>query len=149
MSKPQRLGRNSALTLVGVVSDDVPLPEGVVLRSDAEMVMWRQITDTRCAKDWRELDLMLVAKAVRLEADIRKHQEMLDKTGPLLKTDRGTPIPNPMIQVIETLQRSQLTIIRGLGILQTETDPRTKNAAGFAQTGFRTLVDGTDDLIAR
>jgi len=153
MAKIQRLGRNSAVAVVaaaGEVTQDVPLPEGVILRDEFEAVIWRQFTRVRVSQDWRDFDLLLVAKAVRLEADIRKHQSALDsfKT-PILKTDRGTPVANPLISIIDSLQRQQLAIIRSLSLAQTETDPRTKNSAGFAQIGYRSLIDGTDDLIAR
>lgn len=138
------------MTLVGTgVSDDIPLPEGVVLRGDDEMVIWRQFTRVRCARDWRDFDLVLLAKAVRAEADIRKHQLLLDRAGPLLKTDRGTPIANPLISIIDSLQRQQLAIIRSMSLTQTESDPRTKNAAGFQATGFKKALNEFDDLIAR
>ena len=152
MAKIQRLGRNSVVAAVaaaGEVSRDVPLPEGVILRDEFEMVIWRQFTHARLSTDWRDLDLVLLAKAVRIESDIRGHQISLDKSGPVITNPRGGFIPNPLISIIDTLQRMQLAIIRSLSLAQTETDPRTKNAAGFAQTGFRALIDGTDDLIAR
>jgi hypothetical protein len=149
----QRLGRNSALSLVesigGAVNDSVPVPEGVALRSDDEMVIWRQFTSTRAAKDWRDFDLLLVAKAVRAEADIRKHQVILDKAGPLLKTDRGMWIENPLLRYIDTLQRQQLAIIRSLSLNQTEVDPRTMNAGGAKQQEYKNLLGDMDDLIAR
>ena len=152
MAKIQRLGANSTLTAVaaaGEATKDIPLPEGVILRDEAEMTIWRQFTRARTAQDWREMDLILLAKVVRTEADIRKHQEMLDTTGPFLKNPKGTPIANPLFGIIDTLQRMQLALIRSMSLTQTETDPRTKNAAGFQQTGFRNLIDGMDDLIAR
>jgi len=152
MAKIQRLGRNSVIAAVNAaagVTKDVPLPEGVILRDEFELIIWRQFTHARVHEDWRDLDLVLLAKAVRVESDIRRHQIDLDRIGPIIKNQRGTPIPNPLITIIDTLQRQQLAIIRSLSLAQTETDPRTKNAAGFAQTGFRALIDGTDDLIAR
>ncbi len=152
MAKNQRLGRNSveaAVSAAAEVSRDVPLPEGVILRNEVEMIIWRQFTRARVHEDWREVDLVLLAKVVRCEADIRKNQNLLDQSGSVIKTHRGTPMPNPLVAIIDSLQRQQMTIIRSLGLVQTETDPRTKNAAGFAQTGFRSLIDGTDDLIAR
>ena len=153
MAKKQTLGRNSALTLVsviaGAVSDDVAIPEGVILRSEDEMVIWRQFTRIRRAKDWRDFDLLLVAKAVRAESDIRKHQEFLDKSGPLLKTDRGTPIANPLIGIIDSLQRQQLAIIRSMSMNQTESDPRTLNAGGAQQQEYRSLLGDMSELIAR
>ena len=151
MAKLQRLGRNSAVQLVEItrqISDDVPLPSGVVLRDDAEMVIWRQFTRVRCARDWRDFDLILVAKAVRAEADIRRHQVLLDRAGPLLKTDRGTPIANPLLSIIDSLQRQQLAIIRSLSLAQTESDPRTKNASGAYQDWQRKAGEALDDLIA-
>lgn len=152
MAKVQRLGRNSTMVAAGMagsVSADIPLPEGVILRNEDEMVIWRQFTRARAYSDWRDLDLILVAKIVRIEADIRKHQEMLDKTGVIMKNPRGTPIPNPLLSIIDTLQRQQLSIIRSLSLAQTETDPRTKNAGGFTQAGYRNTFADVDDLIAR
>lgn len=149
MVKVQRLGRNSAISLVGAVTDETPVPEGVILRDDSEMVIWRQFTRTRASRDWRDFDLLLIAKAVRAESDIRRHQLILDKSGPLIKTERGTPIANPLLSVIDQLQRQQLAIIRSLSLAQTETDPRTKNAQGAAQAGFRNAINEMGDLIAR
>lgn len=152
MAKVQRIGRNSTIveaSLASSVSDAVPLPEGVILRSDAEMVIWSQFTRARALNDWRDFDLILVAKAVRIEADVRKHQESLDRIGVIIKNDRGTPIANPLLSIIDSLQRQQLSIIRSLSMNQTETDPRTKNALGAKQSGYRDTYNGLDDLIAR
>ena len=57
----------------------VPLPDGVELRSDEELVIWEQFTRARAREDWRDMDLLLLAKVVRMEADIRKHQDVLDR----------------------------------------------------------------------
>lgn len=152
MAKIQRLGRNSAISLVasiGGVSDDVPLPNGVILRSDEEMVIWKQLTSTRARSDWRDFDLLLVAKMVRAEADIREYQQTLDKAGPLLTTERGTPVANPLISIIDSLQRQQLAIIRSMSMNQTESDPRTLNAGGKKQQEYKNLLGDANDLIAK
>ena len=78
MPKKQLLGLNSVqkiVQLVGELSEKIPLPEGVVLRTEDEIVIWGQFTRARAREGWRDFDLLLVAKAVRLEADIRKHQK--------------------------------------------------------------------------
>lgn len=153
MAKVQRLGRNSSAALVSLaaqaVSDEIPLPQGVILRSDDEMVIWRQFTRVRARDDWRDFDLLLVAKAVRIEADIRKHQMTLDGMGPMLENNRGTPVANPLVSVIDSLQRQQLAIIRSLSLAQTATDPRTKNANGAALQRFRKENEQLDELIAQ
>ena len=60
--------------------ESVPLPQGVELRSDEEHVIWDQFTRARAREDWRDMDLLLLAKVVRMEADIRKHQDTLDRS---------------------------------------------------------------------
>ena len=49
------------------------------------------------------MDLILLAKIVRMEADIRVAQIELDAMGMMIENKRGTPIPNPLLSVIDTL----------------------------------------------
>ena len=109
---------------------EIPQPPGVELRSEEENIIWSQFTRARAYSDWREFDLVLLAKVVRLEADIRKYQLMLDRSGPLVKNKRETLIENPILRVIDTLQRQQLAIIRSMSLNQQAADPRTLNASG-------------------
>ena len=51
---------------------DVPLLDGISLRSEEEHVIWNQFTRARAREDWRDMDLILLAKVVRMEVDIRK-----------------------------------------------------------------------------
>jgi hypothetical protein len=128
----------------------VPLPDGVELRSDEELVIWEQFTRARAREDWRDMDLLLLAKVVRMEADIRRHQDVLDRSGVLIKNQRGTMIPNPLISVIDTLERRQLAVIRSMSLNQLASDPRTINAAGQATNNNRAVINylAGDDLIA-
>jgi len=128
----------------------VPLPDGVELRSDEELVIWDQFTRARAREDWRDMDLLLLAKVVRMEADIRKHQETLDRSGVLIKNQRGTLIPNPLIAVIDTLERRQLAVIRSMSLNQQASDPRTLNAAAKNVNEGRQVLGylAADDLIA-
>ena len=128
----------------------VPLPDGVELRSDEELVIWEQFTRARAREDWRDMDLLLLAKVVRMEADIRKHQDVLDRSGVLIKNQRGTMIPNPLIAVIDTLERRQLAVIRSMSLNQQASDPRTLNAAAKNVNEGRQVLGSlaADDLIA-
>jgi len=150
--KQQADGKNSVANVVRLVSElsqKIPLPAGVVLRDDDEMVIWDQFTHARVREGWREFDLLIVAKAVRLEADIRKHQKSLDRMGVLVKTDKGTPIVNPLVSVIDSMQRQQLALIRSLSLNQTAQDPRTLNGQGVEQSRLRSDMYDASDLIAR
>ncbi|MFA5900339.1 MAG: hypothetical protein WC829_14650 [Hyphomicrobium sp.] len=151
-TKVQRLGKNSATNVVKLVSElseQVALPAGVILRNEAEMVIWQQFTHARAREGWRDFDLLIVAKAVRLEADIRKYQQTLDGEGAVVTNDRGTPIVNPFLTVIDSLQRQQLALIRSLSLNQQGQDPRTLNSQGKEQSKLRKSINSFDDLIAR
>ena len=135
MSQKKRSDKNSVTAAVenfaGAISD-IPLPQGVGLRSEEEYVIWGQFTRARAREDWRDMDLLLLAKVVRMEADIRKHQETLDRSGVLIQNKRGTLVANPLLAVIDTLERRQMAVIRSMSLNQMASDPRTINATGKA-----------------
>lgn len=154
MRKVQRLGNNSTAAKVkaaqGAVTDEIPIPRGVKFQSNADVILWEQVTSTRAAEDWREVDLLLVAKFVGIERDIRRYQIDLDGEGPVVFTLKGTPVANPLFGIIDTLQRQLINIIRALNLTRTGTDSRTMNANGKRQQQFAKLLgDDADDLIAR
>ena len=64
---------------------------------------------------------------------------------------RGTPIPNPFLSVIDTLERRQLAVIRSVSLNQTASDPRTINGSakveGEARAALRDV--GVEGLIAQ
>ena len=153
MSQKKRSDKNSVTAALGGFKgamSGVPLPQGVDLRSDEEMVIWDQFTRARAREDWRDMDLILLAKVVRMESDIRKHQETLDKSGVLIQNKRGTLIPNPLLAVIDTLERRQMAIIRSMSLNQMHSDPRTINAAARATVDAQSTMQSfnDDDLIA-
>ena len=98
--------------------ESVPLPQGVELRSEDEMVIWGQSTRARAREDWRDMDLLLLAKVVRMEADIRQHQAAVEAQGVIIENQRGTPIPNPLLAIIDTVERRQLAVIRSMSLNQ-------------------------------
>ena len=144
MSK-KRLDKNSATKAVTGfqgVFEEVPLPEGVTLRTEQERTIWRQFSRARARDDWRDMDLILLTKIVKLETDIREHTATLDRSGILIKNKRETLIVNPLISVIDTLERRQLAIIRSMSLNQTANDPRTINLPSKGQNDARALIDG-------
>jgi len=144
----KRSDKNSVTAALGGFQgaiESVPLPQGVELRSDEEHVIWDQFTRARAREDWRDMDLLLLAKVVRMEADIRKHQETLDRSGVLIQNKRGTLIANPLLAVIDTLQRQQMAVIRSMSLNQQASDPRTINGAAKASNDARQTINGFSD----
>ena len=68
------------------------------------------------------MDLILLAKIVRMEADIRTAQAELDEVGIIAENKRRTPIPNPQLSIIDTRERRQLAVIRSMSLNQTASD---------------------------
>ena len=69
----------------------------------------------------------------------------------MVENKRGTQIPNPLISVIDTLERRQLAVIRSMSLNQTASDPRTINGTAKVEANVRaTLKDiGVAGLIAQ
>ena len=148
--RPDKNSATSAVAgFVGAINDRIPLPAGVELRSEAELITWHQFT--RARSDWCDMDLILLAKIVKMEADIRAAQIELDAMGMMIENKRGTPIPNPFLSVIDTLERRQLAVIRSMSLNQTASDPRTINGSakveGEARAALRNV--GVEGLIAQ
>jgi len=144
----KRSDKNSVTAALGGFQgaiESVPLPQGVELRSDEEHVIWEQFTRARAREDWRDMDLLLLAKVVRMEADIRKHQDTLDRSGVLIQNKRGTLVANPLLAVIDTLQRQQMAVIRSMSLNQQASDPRTINGAAKASNDARQTINGFSD----
>lgn len=139
-----------AVKIFSDISSDINVPLGVTLDSDEEKIIWGQFTRTRAADAWRDFDLVLLSKVVKLESRIRKHQKELDQTGAIIENQRGTPIENPLFRVIDTLTRQQMTVIRSMSLNRTESHPRTLNATGeTARAAKDALNDLDDELIPR
>lgn len=69
MGQKKRSDKNSVTAALGGFRgaiEGVPVPQGVQLRNDAERVIWDQFTRARAREDWRDMDLLLLAKVVRI-----------------------------------------------------------------------------------
>ena len=151
----KRSDKNSATSavagFVGAINDRIPLPAGVELRSEAELIIWHQFTRARAQSDWRDMDLILLSKIVKMEADIRAAQIELDAMGMMVENKRGTPIPNSLLSVIDVLKRRQLMVIRSMSINKTASDPRMINGSAKVEGEVRAALRdvGVEGLIAQ
>lgn len=150
--RSQNPGINSRSTiskLFAEVSDLVPVPDGVILRTDDDVRVWRQFTQSRPASSWREIDLLLLAKAVRLEGEIKRYQTELDAMGVLVENANGILRPNPLIAIIDLAHRQQLSIFRMLSLCLLPQSHKGFNVQGVEQNKIRGNMTDVDDLITR
>jgi len=87
----------------------------------------------------------LLAKVVKMEADIRKYQDKLDTMGVVAMNKRGTAVVNPLLSVIDNLERRQLAVIRSMSLNQQAADPRTINGRGKAVNENKSIMDMLTD----
>ena len=125
-------------------------PPGVELETEELRTIWDQFTKARLPEDWRDLDLLLLVKAVRFEAKIRECDRLLAQSGMLIKTGKGTPIKNPLIEIADGYLRQQLAIIRTMSLGTNGQDARTLNGNGtLAQQDAQQLREmGAPRLLA-
>ena len=94
MSQRRRTDKSSTTAAVkgfASVMPEVPVPDGIELRSNWERTIWHQFSRARerAREDWRDMDLILLAKIVRMEADIRTAQAELDEVGIMVENKRA------------------------------------------------------------
>ena len=116
--------KNSVEEAVKSAQYEAPkVPDGYTLK-ETESMVWEQMISVR--EDWRDFDLILMVKIVKLEVKIREWWDTLEKSGPMIRNPRGTLIENPILRSIDTLQRQQLSVITKMQLM-TVADPRTLN----------------------
>jgi hypothetical protein len=121
----------------------VPIPAYVHLKEGAE-TLWPEFAAARAPHQWPAHDLILLGKICNLEADIRKNQELLDRTGPIIKTKRDTPIANPLVQVIAQTQSMQLALLRMLSF-GVPTEGGASRARANQSQAFREFNEALED----
>jgi hypothetical protein len=148
----KKTNRNSADALKTLAADslsnEVEIPAGIELNAD-ERALWPQFASARMRGDWREFDLLLLAKIVQLEVEIRATRAGIKAQGATIENRRGTPIDNPLYRVLDLLQRQQLALIRCLSLTKNG-DPRTMGSRKFRGDKFKDALAFDDDgLFAR
>lgn len=134
----RRTPKNSVDAAVKTAQHNMPTPPSGYKLSDEETEVWGEMVSVR--EEWRNFDLILLVKIVRLEVKIKQWWTTLDKTGPMIRNPRGTLIENPILRSIDTLQRQQLSIITKMQLM-TVADPRTLNKEAQHQD-LNTIKEG-------
>lgn len=88
-------------------------PPQVKLR-DCDLPYWEGIVRARARDEWLENDLVIAAQLARVQADIERESALLDQEGAIAMTERGTPVANPRVMVLERFAQRQLAFRRDL-----------------------------------
>jgi hypothetical protein len=152
--KSQRLGNNSTDRHVAAFADAgsvVAVPRGFEFSSEEETTLWATYTAARSRVDWLPHDLIMVAKLVQTEMDIREARRALKIEGMVVENNRGTMVENAWLRVYDTLARQQLAIIRSLSMNSTSSEKAiVQRSAKEDQKAVKTLEElGVEGLLAQ
>jgi len=95
---------------------DIEPPEGVTLCSQEEVDLWNQYTHARSLDAWREFDLILISKMVKLEVKIRAGQALIETEGHIIENSKGDPILNPRVKAVDIIERQHISLITKLSM---------------------------------
>ena len=154
MSSTDKSKRTESSSIDGKVNQfanaqtTIPLPGVVKFSSEMEVELWEYVTAARSYDDWRDIDLMLLWKWVKLEQDLIAQQAAVDEEGVVVTGARGGPIENPRIRIMNLYEQRQLSIYRALGLNVTKSDPRVVKRNAAEEQKARRILKGADDLLA-
>lgn len=100
-----------------LVSEGMPIPDGITFDTKEEHEIWVQFSSARSAKDWRTLDLVILARVVQFEYRIRVNERLVKEEGEIVTNSRGTPIENPRNALVARLINRQTNLIRSLSLM--------------------------------
>jgi hypothetical protein len=133
---PRALALNQKLRDHRKGEEELQVPEGYTIRTEAGRAMWNRLLKLRTSADWREFDLILLAKLVSFEEEIQDLTRELQTNGFQTYSTTGTLVRNPAFLMRKDLQMLQVQLLTKLRFNLTlsthemdEGGPRRKNMA--------------------
>jgi hypothetical protein len=123
------------------------VPDFVELKASAAK-FWPLYGSARMAEEWRDYDLMMLANICNLEADIRDHEKVLASVGPVVEGAKGSPVANPLVGIIDTLRKQQLTYLRALSMVRITHDSSTDEKHKSKARQLQRAMSVGDGLLA-
>jgi hypothetical protein len=99
-------------------------PPGIELTAD-ERIVWEQMITIR--DEWEMFDLILLAKVVRLECQIREYDRVLMSRQDDLIDGLNPQGFDGVLKAQNTLQNQQLQVLTKMRVMENRGDPRTIN----------------------
>lgn len=99
--------------MVNAAKDTIAVPAHVKLRAGDD-VFWEGVVRARARDEWTETDLVVAGQLARCLHDIEDEQAALDVEGTVIKNDKGTPVVNPRVSVLEQFARREMALMRTL-----------------------------------
>jgi hypothetical protein len=99
--------------MVNVAKGPPEPPTHVRLRAE-DKPFWDGIIGSRAREEWSPADLVVAAQLARCQFDIETESAALEAESAVIQNQRGTPVMNPRVTVLEQLARRQMAFMRAL-----------------------------------
>jgi len=100
MRKKRVDGVEAAVEAAQAAQQQITPPSNVPL-SEQDLPFFASVIDEFARSEWTAHQLELAAMLARTMADLEQDQRLMRIEGPILATDRGTPVVNPRKTVIQ------------------------------------------------
>ncbi len=121
----RRAQKNTIGSAVKNANYTTPAPPDGITLTDDEQVVWEQAC--RARQEWIEFELILLAKIVKIEVQIRGWWKQMVAEPAIIENNAGRLVENPIIKLINSTQQTQLAIITKLHIMDRGVDSRQLN----------------------
>lgn len=154
MPRARRLKMDTAAGAVAAMQNAIAgifAPPAEAELEPADMVYWAAIVRARARDEWTENDLQVAAQLARCRRQIQEEEKLLKAEGRVIENQRGTPIMNPRVTVIEQLSRRQMALMRSIQCTATATAGYSAHNVGRRRAAREAEAAATieaDDLLA-
>jgi len=150
MTRKTRVDSTAAAVSIARASSKAITPPSNVPLDKQDMPFFASVIGEFARSDWTAHQLELAAMLARTMADLEQDQRLMRIEGPVMKTEKGTPVVNPRKTVIQMNASIILSYRRSLSLHARAQAGETRDVGkrrGMAKE-FEADADA-DDLLAR
>lgn len=114
MARKQRA--DSVAAAVVAASAPAVHPPSHIPLTDADKPFFANVIEEFARSEWTAHQLELAAMLARIMCDLNEAQQALRDEGVTTKTDRGTPVVNPLVQIVKGFTGDILAMRRSLAL---------------------------------
>jgi len=133
--------------LLAQAANPVEPPKDLIFANSLERKYYIELMGYRSRDDWRDGDLTRLKRVTETWWELQKEKEEMLYEESIVVDDKGKPMINPRLTLIDRLQNRHDAILRNLGDSKPHMDPRTvakrradADAAAKAQPTSRLLA---------
>lgn len=149
MPRKQRIdSTTAAVRIMQGATRQIQPPSHVPLEA-CDWPFWESVVAEFARSEWTEHQLELAAMLARTMANMEKLQRELRTEGFVTKSDRGTPVANPLCNVVKGLAGDILSMRRSLALHARAKAGDNRDAAKQRDGAKGVEADLGDSLLAR